>query len=94
MVEDIRLRELLSSGGGGGGNSEEDCVNHSVLPDSLWSHELQPTKLLCPGDSPGKNTGVLFTPVKKVRGQNGAMWNGENLIQRRTHACILRENSS
>ena len=26
--------------------------------DSLWSHELRPTKLLCPWDFPGKNTGV------------------------------------
>ena len=24
----------------------------------LWSHELQPARLLCPWDSPGKNTGV------------------------------------
>ena len=28
------------------------------MPYSLWPHELQPTRLLCPWDSPGKNTGV------------------------------------
>ena len=32
--------------------------SHSVVSDSLRPHELQPTRLLCPWDSPGKNTGV------------------------------------
>ena len=32
-------------------------VNHSVVPDSLWSHGLQSTRLLCPWDFPGKDTG-------------------------------------
>ena len=32
----------------------------SAMSDSLWPHELQPTRLLCPWDSPGKNTGVGF----------------------------------
>ena len=34
------------------------CVRHSVMFDSLGPHELWPTRLLCPWDSPGKNTGV------------------------------------
>ena len=33
------------------------CVSHSVVSD-LWSHGLQPTRLLCPWNSAGKNTGV------------------------------------
>ena len=32
-------------------------VHCSVLYESLWPHRLQPTWLLCPWDSPGKNTG-------------------------------------
>ena len=28
------------------------------MSDSLWTHGLQPTRLLCPWDSPGKNIGV------------------------------------
>ena len=28
------------------------------MPDSLQPHGLQPAKLLCPWDFPGKNTGV------------------------------------
>ena len=36
------------------------CVNAvaSVTSDSLRSYGLQPARLLCPWDSPGKNTGV------------------------------------
>ena len=34
------------------------CVTHSVVSDSLRPHGLQPTRLLCPWDSPGKNTRV------------------------------------
>ena len=30
-----------------------------VMSDSLPPHELQPTRLLCPWDSPGKNNGVV-----------------------------------
>ena len=33
-------------------------VSCSVMSDSLQSHRLQPARLLCPWDSPGKNTGV------------------------------------
>ena len=32
--------------------------NRSVMFDSLRSHGLQPTRLLCPWDFPGKSTGV------------------------------------
>ena len=34
------------------------CSVASVMSDSLRPHGLWPTKLLCPQDSPGKNTGV------------------------------------
>ena len=34
------------------------CVSRSVVSNSLRLHGLQPTRLLCPWDSPGKNTGV------------------------------------
>ena len=32
--------------------------SHSVMSDSLQPHGLQPTRLLCSWNSPGKNTGV------------------------------------
>ena len=35
------------------------CVlSHSVMSDSSRPHRLQPTRLLCPWETPGKNTGV------------------------------------
>ena len=33
-------------------------VSRSVVSDSLWPHGLQPSRLLSPWNSPGKNTGV------------------------------------
>ena len=35
-----------------------ESVNRSIVSDSLPPHELQPTRLLCPWNTPGKNTGV------------------------------------
>ena len=34
------------------------CISCSVMSNSLRLHELCPAKLLCPWNSPGKNTGV------------------------------------
>ena len=38
--------------------SEKEKWSHSVVSDSQRSHGLQPTRLLCPWDFPGKSTGV------------------------------------
>ena len=35
------------------------CEVASVMYDFLWSHALLPTRLLCPWDFPGVNTGVI-----------------------------------
>ena len=32
----------------------------SLVSDSVWPHRQQPTRLLCPWDSAGKNTGVGY----------------------------------
>ena len=34
------------------------CKVSAVVSDSLWPHGLQPIRLLCPWNSPNKNTGV------------------------------------
>ena len=34
------------------------CASCSVMSDSLQPHGLQPARLLCPWDSPNKNSGV------------------------------------
>ena len=38
--------------------SEKWKWSHSVVSDSVWPHRLQPSRLLCPWDFPGKCTGV------------------------------------
>ena len=38
--------------------SEKWKWSRSVMSDSSWPHGLQPTRLLCPWDFPGNNTGV------------------------------------
>ena len=37
--------------------SRSVSVSRSVVSNSLWSHGLQPTRLLCPWNFPGKNIG-------------------------------------
>ena len=48
--------------------------SHSVVSDSLRPHRLQPTRLLCPWDSPGRNTGVgchfLLQEIFPTKGSN------------------------
>ena len=34
------------------------CISHWVVSDSLRTHGLEPSRLLCPWDSTGKNIGV------------------------------------
>ena len=38
--------------------SLSSMLSHSVVTNSLRPHRLQPTRLLCPQDFPGKNAGV------------------------------------
>ena len=50
------------------------CYVTSVVSDSLWPCGLQPARLLCPWDSPGKNTGVgshfLLQRIFPTQGSN------------------------
>ena len=52
-------------------------VSHSVLFDSLRPHGLEPTRLLCPWNSPGKNTGVgshaLLQGISPIQGLNSGL---------------------
>ena len=49
-------------------------ISHSVMSKSLQSHGLLPTRLLCPWNSPGKNTGVgshsLLQGIFPTQGSN------------------------
>ena len=50
------------------------CVSSSVVFDSLQPHGLQPTRLLCPWNSPGMNTGMdcqsLLQGILPTQGTN------------------------
>ena len=49
------------------------CQIPSVMSDSVRPHRRQPTRLPCPWDSPGKNTGVgchCLLQCMKVRGES------------------------
>ena len=51
-----------------------ESVSHSIMSNSLWPHGLQPAKILCPWDFPGKNTGVgshsLLQGIFPTQGSN------------------------
>ena len=67
------------------------CVR-SVAPYSLRPHRLQPVGLLCPWDSPGKNTGVgcpsLLQGIFLTQG-----WNPGLLHCRRILYCLSHQGS-
>ena len=49
------------------------CQVASIVSDSVRPHRRQPTRLLCPWDSPGKNTGVgchFLLQCMKVKSQS------------------------
>ena len=50
------------------------CYTAPVMSDSLQPYGLQPARLLCPWDSPGKNTGVgccaLLQDIFLIQGSN------------------------
>ena len=65
------------------------CVGQvaSVVSDSLPPHGLQPARLLCPWESPGKNTGVgchvLFQGIFPTQGSNplsNVSWSGRRVL--------------
>ena len=55
----IRLSQLGYKALGSLWEAHPVCVPRcSVVSSSLWPHGLKPTRLLCPWNFPGKNTGV------------------------------------
>ena len=46
-------------------SESSESVSHSVVSDSLRPHGLWPTRLLCPWNSPGKNTGVASRSLSR-----------------------------
>ena len=66
----------------------KNCVetfSHSVMSNSLWPHGLQPARLLCPRNFPGKNMGVgchsLLQGIFLIHGVNLCLlhWQADSL---------------
>ena len=64
------------------------CVSCSVVFDSLRPQRLQPTRLLCPWDSLGKNTGMdchsLLQRIFSTQGLNPSLLHCRQVLQRMT----------
>ena len=64
-------------------------VNHSVMSNSLWPHEVWPARLLCPWDSPGKNTREgshsLLQGIFPSQGSNPGLLHCRQILYRLSH---------
>ena len=64
-------------------------LSRSVMSDSLQPHELYPTMLLCPWDSPGKNNGVdyhfLLQGIFPTQGSNPDLPHCRQTLYRLSH---------
>ena len=64
-------------------------VSRSVISNSLWPQGLQPARLLCPWDSPGKNTGVGSHSL--LPGISPSQWLNPSLLHcRKILYCLSR----
>ena len=64
------------------------CVSCSVVFDTLQLQRLQPTRLLCPWDSPGKNTGMdchsLLQRIFSTQGLNPSLTHCRQVLHQMT----------
>ena len=71
---------------------ESESVSHLVMSYSLWPHWLEPTRLLCPWHSPGKNTGVgshfLLQGIFPTQGSNPGFPHCEYILYHLSHQTI------
>ena len=68
--------------------SESENVSHSAVPNSAI-HRLYPTRLLCPWNSPGKNTGVgcrsLLQGIVPTQGSNLGLSHCRQILHHLSH---------
>ena len=69
-------------------------VSHSVVSNSLRPHGLSSTRLLCPWDSPGKNTGVgshfLLQAIVPTQGLYSGLLHRRQSLYRLSHQGICK----
>ena len=65
------------------------CISQSVVSDSLSAHGLSPTRLLCPWNSSGKNTGVgchsLLQGIFLTQGSNPGLLHRRQILYHLSH---------
>ena len=73
--------------------SEKVKVLVTVVSDSLRPHGLQPTRLLCPWDSPGKNMAVgshiLLQGIFPIQGSNPGLLDCRQIFYHLSHQVLV-----
>ena len=68
---------------------ESESVNPLVVSNFLQPHGLQPTRLLCPWDFPGKNTGVgshsILQKIFPTQGLNLSLLHRRQMLNHLSH---------
>ena len=72
-------------------------ISRLVVPNSLRPHGLQPTRLLCPRDFPGKDTGVgchfLLQEIFPTQGSNPGFLNCRQILYQLSYrGCSMYQN--
>ena len=71
---------------------QADSLSPYHLGSPIFPHGRQPTRLLCPWDSPGKNTGVgslsLLQGIFPTQGPNLALLCGRQILYRLSHQFL------
>ena len=71
------------------------CGSDSVASDSLQPHGLQPTRLLCPWNSPGKNTGVDWHSLPQrnfpTQGSNPGLLHCRQILDRLSYGEVIHQ---
>ena len=77
------------------GSQGGDSVSCWVMSNSLQLHGMQPARLLCLWDSPGKNTGVgchfCLQGIFPTWGSNQGLLNCRQILYHLSHQGILKE---
>ena len=65
---------------------KSESINHSAVSNSMQLHGLQATRLLCPWNSPGKNSGMgshsLFQGIFPTQGSNPGLLHCRQILYR------------
>ena len=68
---------------------DSEGESYSIMSDSWWPYRLWPTRLLCPWNSPGKNTGAgshsLLQGIFPTQGLNLGLLHGRWILYRLSH---------